>query len=260
MNNYEQNKATLIVLAAISFILIIIIVPIILNNNKKEDKENFPTYKNIEVNNKNNNNNEVKKQLEKDYNFRKEVLIDDFDYENYTSLDVQNVLWNYIFSYELSNTKYLSSISENKFCLRNQYVIDSFKELYNIDISKDLDLLPGYYKYVTNDKRRYCFNYKNVSLEYNNDIRIGIDNISIDDDIITARLYLYEYYIMNTSSELSNVNTLENYIDNGNYSAASNVVKDYLAGKITHKELKFKINNNAKFYKYQILSSKKLDN
>ena len=262
MKNFQEQKATLMILAIVLVFILLITIPVLLNNNEKEDKEDFPSYTKIDIKSDGtslNNYDEVKNKLENDYNFKKEVLINDYDYENYTSIDIQNLLWNYIFSYELNNTKYLSSISDTKFCLREQYVIDSFNELYNIDISNDLNLLPGYYKYVTKDKRKYCFNYQNVSKEYNNDTKLGIDSINVNDDIVTINVYLYEYYIMNTASELSNVSELERYISMSDFNNASKVVTDYLSGKVTHKQLKFKINNSAKFYKYQILSSKKLD-
>ena len=259
MNDYNQKKATFVILGTIVVVILILVIPSLIFNSEKEEKKNFPNHTNIDIKNTSDFS-QIKRELENDYNFRKEVLITDYNYENYTSIDIQNLLWNYIFSYELNNTRYLSSISDTKFCMREQYVIDSFKELYNVDITKDLNKLPGYYKYVTKKSRRYCFNFKNVSLEYNNDIRIGIKNLDIKDDIVTADMYLYEFYIMNTDSEMMSVNSLDGYIASSNYSQASDIVISNLAGKVTHKEIKFKINNKADFYKYQILSSKNVDN
>ena len=253
-NELRKNKIILVVIATI--VVLVTIVPSFIPN-KKEDKKNFPTYTNVE---NTNNLDSLKKQLEQDYNFRKEMLINDYDYDVYTSIDIQNMLWNFIFSYEINNTKYLSSKSDTKYCMRESYVIDGFKELYNVDISKDLHLLPGYYKYVTFNNRKYCFNYKNVSLEYNNSIRVGINNLTKKDDVYYADIYLYEYYILNSDAEISNEKTLERYIESSNYNEAKNLVNNYLAGRVTHKNVNFKIDNRAKFFKYKVLYAKNIDN
>jgi hypothetical protein len=170
------------------------------------------------------------------------------------------MVWNYIFAYELNNKKYLSNVDagEGTFCMRSRYVIDSFEELYGVKITKDIDYLDGYYEYVKSRKNLYCFNYGNVARDYSNDIRVLVEELSEEKNVITANIYLYEYYTTDTELEISLVNELEKAIKKSNSIKANEIVKEQLNGKVTHKQLQFKINNSGDFFKYQILNSKNL--
>ena len=64
---------------------------------------------------------------------------------------------------------------------------------------------------------------------------------------------------MLTSQERLMVSNLESYINTSNFDEAKKIVINNLNGKVTHKQLQFKINNNGKMFKYQILNSKNLD-
>ncbi len=262
----NEKKATFIILGTITIILLIIIIPIVIITKEQENKKNFPEYKNIDITAKNIKNQnsesykEIKKSLESDYYFSKETIITNYDYEN-TNKNIKDMIWNFIFSYELQNTKYMTSNNKTDgvFCLSKKNTISAFKELYNIDITNELDLLPGYHEYVYKKNGNYCFIYKNVGNDYDNEIKIAIEDMSMKDNTVTANIYVYEYYTNGLDNEKSNINILERYIENNNYSSANNVVINYLNGKVTHKQLKFKINNNGKFFKYKILSSKILE-
>ena len=120
------------------------------------------------------------------------------------------MVWHYIFAFELKNKKYLSSVDYNQglFCLRSRYLIDSFEELYGVKISKDVDYLDGYYEYVQSKNNSYCFNFGNVARDYNNEIKVLVDGISVKDNIITANLYVFEYYTTETSNELEYIEEL----------------------------------------------------
>ena len=91
------------------------------------------------------------------------------------------------------------------------------------------------------------------------EINIAVERMAMIGTTITTDIYVYEYYTNGLENEISNINILKSYIENDNYSSASNVVTNYLNGKVTHKQLKLKVNNNGKFFKYKILSSKILD-
>jgi hypothetical protein len=143
--------------------------------------------------------------------------------------------------------------------MRSRYVINSFEELYGVKIAEDINYLDGYYQYVKSKSNNYCFNFGNVAKDYNNDIKILVDGISVKDGIVTANIYLFEYYITDTPKELEYVEELKLAIRSSNYLGSTNIVKDKLNGKVSHKQLQFKINNGGKFFKYQILNSKKLD-
>ncbi|MBR4178930.1 MAG: hypothetical protein IKR57_06255 [Bacilli bacterium] len=266
-NFFEKNKAKFTIFGIIIILLIIIIVPTIIISNNKEREEYFPTYEKLEVkksdfvDKKNENYIKVKKQLEADYLFSREAIISNYYYKNYTSADLKNMLWNFIFSYELSNTKDLSSIdyTSGYFCMRSHYVIDAFQELYNVKITQDIDLLPGFYEYVYKKGDKYCFNFANVGKDYDNQIKVAVEDLDIDDDkTIKANIYVYEYYTSDTDSEKAYISNLITDISNSDYTLANNIVLNNLKGKVTHKQLSFRVHNNGNFFKYQILQSKNL--
>ena len=259
-------KAGLIVLAAsvLIFLLMLLVVSL---SNRKNDKENFPDYDDLkikqrDVEDKNSESYaEIKERLESDNYFARASLISNYNYKTYTSADLQKMVWHYIFAFELKNKKYLSSIDYNQglFCMRSRYIVDSFEELYGVKIAKDLDYLDGYYEYVKSKGNLYCFNFGNVARDYNNEIKIMVDGLSVKDGIITANLYLFEYYTNDTIKELDGVEELKYNIKSSDYNKATDIVKNKLNGKVTHKQIQFKIKNNGKFFKYQILNSKNLD-
>lgn len=255
------------IIFGISVFVFLTLVLIFSGFDTKEDKVNFPEYSNLKVKEKDiedvssESYKAIKERLENDYYFNKTALISNYDYKTYTSINLKQMLWNYIFAFELNNKKYLSSIDYNtgEFCMRSRYVINSFEELYGVKISKDIDYFNGYYEYVKSKNNKYCFNFANVAKDYNNEIKILIDGISVKDNVITANLYLFEYYVSDTEKELKNVEELKSLIKSTNVNDAINIVKNKLNGKSTHKQLQFVINNGGKFFKYQVLNSKLLD-
>ena len=263
----ENLKASFIVIGIIALIFAVITISVLTIHNSKEDKENFPDYTNITVKDSDfedpssESYMNIKKRLENDYYFIKETLISNYNYKTYTSADLKDMLWNYIFSYELKNTKYLSNfnMSSGKFCMRSNYVINSFKELYGVNIGLDIDYLQGYIYLVSYTTNRYCFNFEEVSNQYNNRIKILIDGIESKDKVIKANVYVYEFYDSDTEEERTLIYNLEKAIEGTNVSDANYIVEKQLNGKVTHKQFQFKINNNADFFKYQILSSKNLE-
>ncbi len=263
----EEKRANFIILGILTIILLIVIIPLIIINNREENKKNFPEYKDIDISEKDvkdpnsESYKEIRKELESDYYFSKEALITDYDSEKYNGSNIQNMLWNFIFSYELENTKYMASNNkkEGTFCLSKNNTIEAFKELYDVDIKNELNILLGYYEYVYKKGNDYCFIYKNVANDYDNEITIAVERMAMIGTTVTTDIYVYEYYTNGLENEISNVNILKRYIENNNYSSASNVVTNYLNGKVTHKQLKLKVNNKGKFFKYKILSSKILE-
>ena len=261
----SKIKAGLIIfgILAIFFLLIALFAS---SASGKNDKTSFPDYNDItvkekDVEDKNSSSyEEIKTRIESDYYFAREALISNYNYKNYTSVDLQQMVWNYIFAYELKNRRYLSTFNQNEglFCMRSRYVIDSFEELYGVNITKDIDYLDGYYEYVKSRNNRYCFNFGNVAKDYNNEIKVLVDGISVKDDVVTTNIYLFEYYTSETALELQYVENLKVAIKSSNSIEATNIVKNKLNGKVTHKQLEFKINNGGKFFKYQILNSKNL--
>ena len=261
-----KTKATIVIVGVVVLFIILVVV-LAKSSSRKDDKANFPSYDSLSIKEKDVSNKssetyaQIKKRLENDYYFGKEALISNYNYKFYNSASLQQMVWNYIYSFELNNRKHLSTFDEKNenFCMRSKYVIDSFEELYGVKIAKDIDYLDGYYEYVKSKGNTYCFNYGNVSRDYNNEVKILIDGISEEDGIITANLYVFEYYTTDTSRELQYIEELKTAINNSNAVSAMKIVNESLNGKYTHKQLQFKINNDGKFFKYQILNSKNLE-
>ena len=267
MKNNSQLKAIIIIVVVIVALLAIITIPSFVSNTVEEEREYFPTYEKIDVKriSESDNSSEkyvsLKTKLEKDPTFAREMLLGNYNYNSFDGSNLRMLIRTYIFSYQLTNTKYLSVINEDdgKFCMKQKYVIESFKELYNINITEKLEYFPGYFEYITKTSGRYCFNYRTVTNEYDDQIAIGIDEMSTRSGIVKAKVYVYEYHSNDTSRQKAAINNLKNYINKSDFTAAKKVVIDQLNGSVTYKQVQFKVNNNAKFYKYQILSMKILD-
>jgi hypothetical protein len=262
----EEKKATIKILLILVIITMIIIIPFIIIHNKNYKDENFPEHENIDITKGKLKNEEeyeiIRKQLENDYYFRKMTIMMDYDYKYYMTEDLEDMVWHFIFNYNYNNTDYYTHIDNKNSirCLSKKFFINAFKELYNIDIEPDLYLLKGYYKYIYEKAYGYCLDFGNVAKDYDNDIKISINKLEASGSTIIADLYVYEYYAVDTSSENENINELENAIANKNHVGAKNIIQNKLYGKISHKEIQFKINKRGKFFKYTILYVDNLDN
>lgn len=264
----EEKKATMVILGTIVILLIIIIVPLAFLN-KKSDKDNtkFPGYEYIDITQKKlvdkNSYNEIKTSLEGNTLFKRTSLIDDYNYEGYNRFNIEGMIKGYILAYEPANKKYYiySDTDEEKYCIGKNNVISGFKELYNTDISKRIDDFLAYSKYMTSGEDTYCFSFRTISNEYNNDIKLNITALSMsDDDVVTAKLYVYTYYTMGTEEEKEKVKRLEDSIKNNSNSLSNSIVYNELNGRVVQKELNFKVLKSGKFFKYQVLSIKTLNN
>lgn len=259
----RNNKALLIVLSGAIIIMLLIIVPFMIfgeKNEKAKDKY-FPNYTKIKVDKKTFTDEEKKQNLEKtmsqDNMFQKIVMIDDYDSNNMTRKDLENIIVNYAKIFEKSNTKYLSKHDYKYACMKEKYFVESYDELYNIDISSYLKDMTYYYKNIFK-KKNYCFYYpvvepKNIYLKFN--------DINYNNEIIDATIDTYLYMPSFDSMEFSKIEN--NFIESFNaeeYSKAKNILINELYGEYKRKNIKFKINNNGKFFKYQIISIKTLDN
>lgn len=260
----KESKITAMILLAIVIILTIVITPLAIMNMKEKDKENFPSYNQIDITeNKIENQYEysnIKNQLQNDYYFSKLGIMIDYESRNYNSRYLEQMLWNLIFNYELSNKDYFTFTDSKNgiYCMTEKNLLAAFYELYDVDVSKNVDYLKGYYKYIYKGKNGYCLDFKRVGSEYDNKIKIAVEKIGIIGVNITTDIYVYEYYISNTETEKNYEKALTQYINAGDIANANNVVINYLRGTISKKQLTFRINNNGKFFKYKVLTSKKI--
>ena len=276
----EQRKASYIIIGATFGIFLLVILYLVITN--RNDSKNFPGYENIDFNEsemQDENSTTYKNardRLQKDHYFANEMTLGEFDYKTYTEImtdenyDISNytgatfrdLIWHYIYAFESSNMEYMTlySSAEEKFCLKRNYVIEGFKELYNVDISSQIDYLPGYLEYVTkNANSSYCFNFGQVLSEYDQEIKIGVERISVIGSDITTDIFVYEYYNHGADDQEDAVSRLETYLDNQAYDLANELVENELYGTVTHKQVRLKRNSSGKFFKYQILSVKILD-
>lgn len=259
----RNNKALLIVLSGAIIIMLLIIVPFMIfgeKNEKAKDKY-FPNYTKIKVDKKTFTDEEKKQNLEEtlsqDNMFQKIVMIDDYDSNNMTRKDLENIIVNYAKIFEKSNTKYLSKYDYKYACMKEEYFVKSYDELYNIDISSYLKDMTYYYKNIFK-KKNYCFYYPVVEPKI---IYLKFNDINYNNEIIDATIDTYLYMPSFDSIEFGKKEN--NFIESFNgkeYSKAKNILINELYGEYKRKNIKFKINNNGKFFKYQIISIKTLDN
>lgn len=264
----EDKKATKVILGAAIALLVIIIIPLAFLNKKASAKDSrFPGYEYIDITQKKLANkekyNEIKNSLENSTLFKRTTLIDDYNKEEYTRFNIEGMIKGYIFAYEPNNKKYYvyDEVDNDRYCISKKNVIAGFKELYDTDITKRTDEFLVYSKYMTEGQYTYCFSFRTVSNEYNNDIKLNITSLSMsDDDIISARMYVYTYYTMGTDAEKAIVKRLEESIKNNNNSLSNSIIYNELNGRVVQKELNFKTLKSGKFFKYQVLGIKTLNN
>lgn len=266
----KDTKATIAILSFFVIFGLIVIIPLLISHNKKTEevnKKNFPSYEEITIDESvfgdDSKYEDVREQLENDYYFSKFALISDYDYkEGYKTTQIKDMLRNFIFNYEIENTRYMlhKNTDEQLFCLLDKHVKDGFKELYRLDIDDDfLSFMEQFYKYTYRSSGRYCFYYGQIADEFNKNITIGVERMAMSSMGVTADIYIYLYDTSGTSTEKMNINNLKDAIKNKNYNLASTITKDYLGGSVTHKQLQFMINSKGKQFKYQVLTSKILD-
>ena len=177
----RNNKALLIVLSGAIIIMLLIIVPFMIfgeKNEKAKDKY-FPNYTKIKVDKKTFTDEEKKQNLEKtmsqDNMFQKIVMIDDYDSNNMTRKDLENIIVNYAKIFEKSNTKYLSKYDYKYACMKEKYFVESYDELYNIDISSYLKDMTYYYKNIFKKKKKDSI--KDNIIEVKEEIQNELPNV-----------------------------------------------------------------------------------
>lgn len=265
LNQSENFKATTMVVFMLVLIVATIIIPVLAFQDYNYDDENFPEYQNINISkNKLDDEteyNNIRNTLQNDYYFSKLAIMMEYDSEKYTSAILDKMMWHFIFNLEKENTDIYSKIDrpKNIYCLNKTKFLKAFEELYDVNIEDDEYLLKGYYQYVYDQGTSYCFDVGNVAKDYDNDIQIAVERVAMIGTKITTDIYVYEYYVADSSSQNAYVNDLKNAITNSNYTGAEKIVKNNLYGTVTHKQLKFKINKRGNYFKYTIVSVNNLD-
>lgn len=264
----NKNKPLIIILGSAVFLILIIIVPLVLfgEKNQKEKDKNFPNYEEIKINDKTFEKEENKVNIEdtlrKDTRFQRTMMIDDYDSSSVSKKDLEKMVENYVFTFEMSNTKYLALHDRNKgvSCMKEEYFVESFKELYNTDVTKYLKDMTYYYKFLYK-KKNYCFYYYASGKWSRYNINLQFNSLNYNDDILTADIGTYVYYIpMPPSPKEKTAEQFNSLFESKKYTEAKRLLIDELEGEYKRKLIKFKINNDGKFFKYQIISIKTIDN
>ena len=254
----EDAKATMKILLFFALLGIAIIVPFIAFQNYNYEDEDFPEFQNLNISKSDLEDefeyDKIRTQLENDYYFKKLSTMIEYDSENFTSQYLDKLVWHLIFNYELENTKNFNySDSKNQvYCLSHNKFKEAFEELYGVDVTNYTYLLKGYYKYVYERSNAYCLDFGNVAKDYDNEIKIAIERLSYVGSVLTADVYVYEYYT--PDNENQNVKELNSAISGKSYNQAESIVKNKLYGKTTHKTIRFKLNKKGKHFKYTIVS------
>lgn len=259
----RNNKALLIVLSGAVIIILLVIVPFMIfgDRNEKPNDKYFPNYTKIKVD-KNTFNDEEKKQnleetLSQDKMFQNIMLVENYDSNNMTKNDLKNMVVNYVKIFEKSNTKYLPKNDYKYACMKEQYFIESYNELYNVDITKYLKDMTYYYKNIFK-KKNYCFYYPTIDPK---EIYLIFNNLSYNDGIIDANVDIYLYMPSFDSVEWGKIEErFKESLSAKKYYNAKSILINELYGSFITKNIKFKINNDGKFFKYQIISIKTIDN
>lgn len=247
----DSKKKIIIIIAAILFIIFDVIVIHYYRSNKLE-KESFKYYSNLNL-------------TENAYSISPEdyvsdsylislVKLNDFN-GTITYSNAEDILRYYMTSITKNTAKGIkNNDSDAGFCITKSDLEKSFMELFNIDISGMYDSI-SYPNYITIDGNKVCFNYSYSDLDdYVN--YIGIEDINVNDGIITAKLYLYS--VEAESKEIEElikenlIHSIKNKtLDLFNYYFYES---DKYEGKIEEKEIVFKEIPDGNYFKYQLIS------
>ena len=93
---------------------------------------------------------------------------------------------------------------------------------------------------------------------FSDGITTGYMDYDKDNEIITADIYLYTYPITTEAETSAQVNA-RTAMNNKEFDRAKKLIVEDSDGKYERKTIRFKINNNGKFFKYQIISIKTTD-
>lgn len=100
--------------------MLLIIIPLILTGERNEShkKKDFPNYKEVKINESTFTDTEkyeeLKLNLNNDYLFGRILFMGDYDSNNVTRKDLQNLVENFAVGFEPSNTKYLAVVNKEK--------------------------------------------------------------------------------------------------------------------------------------------------
>lgn len=232
--------------------LLIFILALLITRWVKNVTDNNSSFKYYNYYNMASNQDELKEKLVYDSYFIKFTNLD--NYSDEISMDNLPELLQY---YKENITKnkskeFIDYRNEYGFCINKKDFIDSFKELFNKDISSlysDLEEID----FVYLKKDTICFN-DNEKVDDNFEFVI-IKNVTIQNKSnIVLSLYRYSVNIEKQEEETLLKDNINNAIKNNNIDEFNNEITNNYYGKIEEKEIKFKELSRGKYFKYQLVS------
>lgn len=217
--------------------------------NVTDNNSSFKYYNNYNITS---NQDEIKEKLVYDSYFIRFTNLN--YYSNEISMDnIQELLQYYKENITKNKSKeFIDYRNEYGFCINKKDFIDSFKELFNKDISSlysDLEEID----FVYLKKDTICFN-DNEKVDDNFEFVI-IKNVTIQNKSnIVLSLYRYSVNIEKQEEETLLKDNINNAIKNNNIDEFNNEITNNYYGKIEEKEIKFKELSRGKYFKYQLVS------
>ena len=202
---------------------------------------------------------DIKTQFESDYYFRKVATMPSMETATLPTSYTQTLLEQFMYNFDISDKDEFVAYDDStgSYCLNKSDLEDGYRELYNFGKNVDayLEYLPGYYEYVSVLNNRYCFQFGQKIIS-DDEVLVGIEKLGYsDNDSILANMYVYTFHSTGTKTERKYKTDVEGYIAADRFTDASKVVTNKLNGTVTHKQLKFKINKNPKYFKYSVIKS-----
>ncbi len=232
--------------------LFIFILALIITRWVKNVKDNNSSFKYYDYYNIASNQEEIKEKLVYDSYFIRFTNLNNYS-DEIDMNNIQELLQYYKENITKNKSKeFIDYRNEYGFCINKRDFIDSFKELFNKDISSlysDLESVD----FVYLKKNTICFNDKE---KVDDDFEfVIVKSVSIQDrNNIVLNLYRYNVDIDEQDDENILKDKINNVIKNNKIEEFNNDFIDIYSGEIEEKEIKFKELNRGKYFKYQLVS------
>lgn len=232
--------------------LFIFILALIITRWVKNVTDNNSSFKYYNYYNIASNQEEIKEKLVYDSYFIRFTNLNNYS-DEIDMNNIQELLQYYKENITKNKSKeFIDYRNEYGFCINKRDFIDSFKELFNKDISSlysDLESVD----FVYLKKNTICFNDKEKvddGFEF-----VIVKSVSIQDrNNIVLNLYRYNVDIDEQDDENILKDKINNVIKNNKIKEFNNDFIDIYSGEIEEKEIKFKELNRGKYFKYQLVS------
>ncbi len=231
--------------------LLIFILALIITRwvkNVTDNKSSFKYYNYYDIKS---NVDTARENLAFDSYFNTFTELDNYD-GNIKIDNIEELLSYYKINITKNKTKsFIKYRNEYGFCISKNDFINSFKELFDRDISN-----------IYNELEKVSFVYlKNNYICMADDENVDDDfsfivvkTISSDNNIVNANIYKYKVAIYDKETENKLKDKVKEVIKNNNYNDFNNLIVNNYNGKIEEKSIQFIEKSKGEYFKYQIVS------